>query len=205
MLNVPVSKIVLDQARVCPLIGQGEAASVAEHVRVSGQGEARQLAIVPDRKPCRLAAPCCPSLTHEKSVRIRLHLAPIREPRLDSPQLVGPQRVGGRKALFEPGDVQDAAFGVHLGENQAASLGDPEAMPEHEEEKAAVAGFVPGAFGGGKEFFDFVAGEVFSFIHPIATHAEGDPEKYSCEDTLGINDLVTGEYLRMSASSVQKP
>jgi hypothetical protein len=37
VLNVPVAKIVLNEARVCPLIGQGEAASVAEHVRQDGK------------------------------------------------------------------------------------------------------------------------------------------------------------------------
>lgn len=61
--------------------------------------------------------------------------------------------------------MQDAAFGVHLGENQAASLGHPQPMPEHEQQKAPIAGFVPGAFGGGQELFDFVASEVFSFLH----------------------------------------
>jgi len=73
--------------------------------------------------------------------------------------------VGGREALFEPGDVQDAAFGVHLGENQPAGFGDTQPMAEHEKQQAPVAGLVPGPLGGGKELLDLVAGEVFSFFH----------------------------------------
>ena len=61
--------------------------------------------------------------------------------------------------------MQDAAFGVHLGENQAAGLGNPQPMPEHEEEKAPVAGLVPCAFGGGNELLDLSGNEVFSFLH----------------------------------------
>lgn len=95
VLNVPVPKVVLDQARVCPLIGQGEAAGVAEHVGMSGQGKARRFAIALDRNPSGFPAQRPASLTHEKRVRVGLHLGSIREPRLDSPQLVGPQWMGG--------------------------------------------------------------------------------------------------------------
>ena len=38
VLNVAVSKIVLNKPRVCPLIRQGEAASMAEHVGVGRNG-----------------------------------------------------------------------------------------------------------------------------------------------------------------------
>ena len=39
VLNVPVSEIVLNEPRIRALVGQGEAASVAQHVRM---GEQRQ-------------------------------------------------------------------------------------------------------------------------------------------------------------------
>ena len=39
VLNVPVAQIVLNQSRVRALIRKGEAASVAEHVRMGGQGQ----------------------------------------------------------------------------------------------------------------------------------------------------------------------
>ena len=164
VLNVPVSKIVLDQARVCALVGQGEATSMAQHMRMHGQGQSGLLAVFTEKHKYGFPAQRPAPLTHEKGVRVGLHLGPIRKPRLDSPQLVGPQRVGGGQALFEAGDMQDAAFGVHLGENQPASLGHPQPMAEHEEQKAAVAGLVPCALGGGQELFEFGPNEVFSLI-----------------------------------------
>ena len=61
--------------------------------------------------------------------------------------------------------MQDAAFNVHLRHFQAASLGYPQAMPEHEQEKAPVAGLVPAAPGGGNQAVDFGQNEVFSVVH----------------------------------------
>ena len=46
VLNVPVSKIVLNQPRIRALVGQGEAASMAEHMRMGGQGQPSQLPIM---------------------------------------------------------------------------------------------------------------------------------------------------------------
>lgn len=76
------------------------------------------------------------------------------------------------QAPFEPHHVQNATFGVHLGEDKAASLGHPQAVAEHEEQKAPVAGLVPGPLDGGKDLFDLVAGEVFSFVHTAMGLAE---------------------------------
>lgn len=165
MLNVPVPKVVLDQARVRALVGQGEAASMAQHMRVHGQGQSGLFAVFAENHKYGFPAQRPASLTHEKGVRVGLHLGPIREPRLDSPQLVSPQWMGGGQALFEAGDVEHAAFGVHPGENQAASLGDSQPVAEHEEQKAAVPGLVPCALGGRQEPFDFAPCEVFSLAH----------------------------------------
>lgn len=148
MLNVPVSKIILNQARVCPLIREGEAAGMAKHVGMGGQGKPGHLAIFADRNPGRPAVQGGAALTHKESVGVGFHPGPIGKPSFDSPQLVGPQRMRGREALFQPGHVKDAAFCVHLGQNQAAGLGDAQAMPEHEKQKAPVAGFVSCALGG---------------------------------------------------------
>ena len=41
--------------------------------------------------------------------------------------------------------MQHAAFNVHLIELQPAGLGHAESVPEHQKQKAAVAGFVPAA------------------------------------------------------------
>jgi hypothetical protein len=39
----------------------------------------------------------------------------LYQPCLDSPYLVTPERVRRGQALFEPRDMQDSAFDVHLG------------------------------------------------------------------------------------------
>ena len=62
VLNIPVSKIVLDQARVRALVGQSEAAGVAQHVGVRLNGQLGQLAIAPHGDPRRAPIERCPSL-----------------------------------------------------------------------------------------------------------------------------------------------
>jgi len=114
VLDVPVSKIVLNEPRVCPLVGQGEAAGVAEHVRMGGEGEPCPLASGPDQNPCRLAAKGASALAYEKGVRLGLHLRPLFEPCLDDLDLVHAERVRRGEALFEPGHVEHPAVDVHL-------------------------------------------------------------------------------------------
>jgi hypothetical protein len=45
VLDVAVTQIILDQPGIRALIGQGEAAAVAEHMRVSTQGQASGITI----------------------------------------------------------------------------------------------------------------------------------------------------------------
>lgn len=80
MLNVSVSEIVLDQSRVRALIGKGEAASVAQHMRMGGQGQPRQLAIIANDQPYGLAAERPAQLSDKESVRLRLYLPALRQP-----------------------------------------------------------------------------------------------------------------------------
>lgn len=165
VLNAPMPQVVLDQPRVRALVGQGEAASMAQHVGMSGQGKARRLAIAADRNPSHFAAQRAAAFADEEGVRLRLHPGAVSQPSLDRPQLIRAKGLGRGEAPLEPGHVQDPAFGVHLRESQPASLGDAQPMPEHEEQKAAVPGLVARALGGGQELFDLVAGQVFSVGH----------------------------------------
>ena len=43
MLNVAVSEVILNEPRVRALVGQGEAASVAQHMRMGKWGKGRDL------------------------------------------------------------------------------------------------------------------------------------------------------------------
>src|SRR5437667_12343753 len=45
VLNIPVSEIILNEPRVCTLVGEGEAASVAQHGGLSEQGAGSGLAV----------------------------------------------------------------------------------------------------------------------------------------------------------------
>ena len=41
VLNIAVSEVILNEARISTLVGQGEAASVAQHVGMGEQGQGR--------------------------------------------------------------------------------------------------------------------------------------------------------------------
>jgi hypothetical protein len=47
---------------------------------------------------------------------------------------------GRRQPVLQSRDMQQAAFGVHLAELQAAGFGDPQAVAEHQQQQATVAG-----------------------------------------------------------------
>jgi hypothetical protein len=66
---------------------------------------------------------------------------------------------------LKPVDMQDAACDVHLGECQAAGFRYPQAMPEYQQEKARVAGFVPCTFDGFYALFDFGRNRVLTVAH----------------------------------------
>jgi hypothetical protein len=70
MLNIAVPQIVLDQPRVCALVGQGKAARMAQHVRVRVNGQVRQPAIVTDHHPGRLPAQRAAALTDNDAPKV---------------------------------------------------------------------------------------------------------------------------------------
>jgi hypothetical protein len=56
MLNIPVSKLVLNESRVCPLIGQGKTASMTKHMWMGGKRKSGLFTVIADRKPSRFPA-----------------------------------------------------------------------------------------------------------------------------------------------------
>ena len=83
MLYVPVPQVILNKPRVRALVGQGEAASVAKHMRMGGQGQPGPLSILADRSPSPLTAKGRAALAYKKSVCIELYFRTDREPCLD--------------------------------------------------------------------------------------------------------------------------
>lgn len=55
MLDVAVAEIVLNEPCIRPLIGQGEAAGVAQHVGMGGQGQPGHFAVAAHGRPDGLA------------------------------------------------------------------------------------------------------------------------------------------------------
>jgi hypothetical protein len=55
------------------------------------------------------------------------------------------------ESLFDPLHVEHPAFKVNLRQLKAARFRNPQAVPEHQEQKATVAGLFPAALGGDYE------------------------------------------------------
>ena len=100
-------QIVLNQPGIRALIGQSEAAGMAEHVRMGGQGEPGQLPVVAHGGPDGAAIERRAALADEEGFPRRGHRRPCLQPRLDEPDFVAAQGVRGRKPFLEPGDMQD--------------------------------------------------------------------------------------------------
>ena len=88
VLNIPVSQVVLNQPRVGALVGQGKAACMAQHMRVSIHGQACELAIGADRQPGRFTAQGATPFTDKERISLRLHSRPFCQPGFDNLNLI---------------------------------------------------------------------------------------------------------------------
>ena len=165
VLNVAMAEVILNEPGIRALISQGEAAGMAEHVGVRGQGQPGQFPIMADGRPDGFAIERPAPFTDKEIIPRRFHSFPLFQPRLDEAQFIGPQRVCGGQTLFEAGDMEDAAFDIDLGQFQAAGFRDPQTVAEQQQHQAAVAGLVPRPFDGGEELVHFQAGEMFALVH----------------------------------------
>ena len=160
-----MAEVVLNEPCIRALIGQGEAAGVAKHMRVSGQGQPGEFPIAADSRPDGFAVERPPAFADEEGFPRRVQGRPFFEPCLDEAQFIGPQRVRGGQALFEAGDMEDPAFAIHLRELHPAGFRHPQAVAEQQQQQTAVPRLVPRPFDGGEELVHFQAGEVFALFH----------------------------------------
>ena len=72
VLNIPVSEVILSEPRVCALVGQGEAASVAQHVGMSEQGQGSGFT--------SFLLPLVASINRSTSCEVRCFRSPTRSP-----------------------------------------------------------------------------------------------------------------------------
>ena len=88
VLNVPVSEIVLNEPRIRALVGQGEAASVAQHMRMGKQGQGSGGAVFSQGQVHGGSVQRPPLLTDKERLAGRLHPGAFFQPCADGPQLV---------------------------------------------------------------------------------------------------------------------
>ena len=69
------------------------------------------------------------------------------------------------QAVFQPRDVEHAAFDVYLGQPQPAGLRHAQPVAKHQEQQAAVTGRVAASLRTLHELFDFGGNEVFAVVH----------------------------------------
>ena len=160
-----MAQVILNEPGIRPLVRQGVAAGMAEHVRMHSEGEGGELPVFLHGQVDGRAVQRRALLADEEHLAVGLHAGTFGEPGLDHPQLVAAQRVGGGEPALESGDVQHPTLGVHLVEFEAAGFRDPQAMAEHEQQQAPVPGLVPAALDGGQEVVEFASCEVFSLAH----------------------------------------
>lgn len=97
VLNIPMAEVILNQPRVRPLIGQGKAARMPQHVRMGGKGKPGELAIAPDQHPRHLSAERRPPFGNKERLPLWPHALPFGEPRSQYPEFVTPERVRRRE------------------------------------------------------------------------------------------------------------
>lgn len=121
VLNVAVPKPLLDRARVVSVMGELEAAGVAEHVRVDGEGELGRLA-----DPGELLAEAGrghrPVPLGGEEVRRGRGLLAVQA--TQGAQFTAAQDVRRRPTLLQPADMQQALAEVEHVPAQADELGD---------------------------------------------------------------------------------
>ena len=172
MLNVAVSEVILNEPRIRALVGQGEAASMAQHVRMGKQGKGSAARALYFRRPAPVAVQRLALLTDKERLAGRLHRA-----RSFSHALIAAarRRVRAASSIARPstGETCNTRLSVSTwSEFHPAGFRDAEAVPEHQEQQATVAGLVPAALGRLDQPFNLAPGQVL----PVAVV----PARVSC-------------------------
>ena len=95
VLNVAVSEIILNEPGIRALVGEGETASVAQHVRMSEEGQGSGAAVSLQEKMHRRSMQRLAAFTDKKRFdgRRQLHARAFFQPGTNHPELVGAQRM----------------------------------------------------------------------------------------------------------------
>jgi len=90
-----MAAVILNESCIRALIGQGEAADMAKHVRVSGQRQPGEFPIRADGRPDRFVVERTSPFADKESIPRWFHPRALFQPRLDELEFIGPQRVPG--------------------------------------------------------------------------------------------------------------
>ena len=134
VLDVPVAEVILNEPLVRDLVGEGEAACMAYHVRMGAKGRGRGGAVFGQAQIDGGAVQRLAPFADKEGAAGRFHPGALFQPARNDPQFVEPERVGCRKPALLTGDMQHAAFAVHLIEFQAAGFRHPQPVPEHQQQ-----------------------------------------------------------------------
>ena len=88
VLDVPMSEVILNEPSIRALIGQGEAASVAQHVGMGEQGQGSGGAVFSQGQVDGRAVQRLALLAYKERLAGRFHPGTFFQPCADGPQLV---------------------------------------------------------------------------------------------------------------------
>jgi hypothetical protein len=158
VLDVFVPKIMLEGARVVAVIGEFEAAGMAQHVRVHAKRHFRNLPKPRDHSVEPSRAHRCSTLAQEY-VPARLLLALKAA---QGTQFCPGQRVNGGDAILGPGDVQPSMDEIDLLPAQGAQLGGSQSMSEGQKDHGRIPMAMPVVAGRFHQPLNFSLGKIFA-------------------------------------------
>jgi hypothetical protein len=130
VLNVAVTEVVLQRARVLPIVGEFEAAGVPQHVRV--HRETKRGCIADPRQRLAEACRCHRRVSPGLEQVAPFWLLPPQPP--ERAQLLAAERVNWGDAVLQPGDVQEPLAEIHLIPAEGAKLADPQAVAKGDQD-----------------------------------------------------------------------
>jgi hypothetical protein len=173
MLDVAVTEIGLQGARVVALVGQCIAASVPEHVRMRLEPQLGLGACTLDHASEASGAEGCSPLRREHERRSWFLLALKASQRT---QFITEDRMDARRALLDPADVQGTRPEVHLIPTKVHKFEGAQAVPIGHEDHGRVAVVMAVSLGLCRQLLDFG----FRQVLPSAQLLVWKPPRRNC-------------------------
>lgn len=159
-------QVVLNQAGVRPVIRQGIATGMTQHVRMGTDREARFFTDGGEDVIKLLTAEGQSAMRDEQPVAVTAgYVFTDSEPGAQGTYLPWDERMNGGEAVLEAGDVNLATAEVDIGQAQAEDFGGTQAVDKGHKDETVVTLGVGSAGDGLKELKDLMRGEKLAFLH----------------------------------------